>query len=341
MAAMTDDMPARVRAALHNVHTIFDYSGTPQEIIEELELALRLYQKANDPVGIADAYWNIAAMRLSQNPQDAGAWQMLQESITMAEAANDSLVANCARASMSFWTQALDRFDEAETMAREGVQRCRETGDLANLSIMLFQLGHCLADQLRFEEAIPCFEEAVEVARDLKDPVGEMRALGALAEVCRFAGDLPRSLALNAQAVALGEAYVPPIEVTQPMVWQAKALNDAGEHDAAYQVLLKVTRRCVQKNLRQAGWYLDLFDAFTCVYSGQGSMLKAARIAGAADRCLASMNRRRLNHNIREYAPYIAKARAALGDDLYEATRAEGSAMTLDEAIAFVLDEGN
>ncbi len=103
---------------------------------------------------------------------------------------------------------------------------------------------------------------------------------------------------------------------------------------------LELTRLLADKNVQELEMFLDLFDALACVYSGMDQPLKAARITGAADRCCAQCSRRRFVHNEREYAPYIAKARAALGDEAYEAARAEGHAMTLEEAIAYVLDEG-
>ncbi len=144
------------------------------------------------------------------------------KALALAEAARDSLVVNRGRTMLSYFTQVQDRFDEAEAIARAGLQSCRETGDLVSLIRMLFQLGHCLAEQLRFDESAPCFEEAVATARDLNDPFGEMSALGAWAEVCRFTGDLPRALLLIEQTVAFGKAHVHPLD-------PVSALDLAGE----------------------------------------------------------------------------------------------------------------
>ena len=57
--------------------------------------------------------------------------------------------------------------------------------------------------------------------------------------------------------------------------------------------------------------------------------------------CLASAGVRRWLTNEWEYAPYIARARAALGDAAYDAALAEGRAMTVEQAVAYALGEGD
>ena len=56
-----------------------------------------------------------------------------------------------------------------------------------------------------------------------------------------------------------------------------------------------------------------------------------------SDGIFEALKHRRWQHNEWEYAPYIAKARAALGDEAYEAAYAKGRAMTLEHAIDYAL----
>ena len=41
-----------------------------------------------------------------------------------------------------------------------------------------------------------------------------------------------------------------------------------------------------------------------------------------------------------EFEPYITIARAVMGDQAFEAARAEGRAMTREQAVKFALEEG-
>jgi hypothetical protein len=49
------------------------------------------------------------------------------------------------------------------------------------------------------------------------------------------------------------------------------------------------------------------------------------------------LKHRRWLHNEWEFAPYIAKARIALGEEAYATAYAEGRAMTLEQAIDYAL----
>jgi hypothetical protein len=42
-----------------------------------------------------------------------------------------------------------------------------------------------------------------------------------------------------------------------------------------------------------------------------------------------------------EFEPYITIARAVIGDQEFEAARAEGRAMTRDQAVKFALEDGH
>jgi hypothetical protein len=60
---------------------------------------------------------------------------------------------------------------------------------------------------------------------------------------------------------------------------------------------------------------------------------------GMADNMIALNGHYRRANHVWEYAPYIEKARAALGDAAYEAALAEGRAMSVEQAVAYALGE--
>ena len=60
---------------------------------------------------------------------------------------------------------------------------------------------------------------------------------------------------------------------------------------------------------------------------------------GMADNMIALNGHYRRANYVWEYAPYIEKARAALGDAAYDAALAEGRAMTVEQAVAYALGD--
>ena len=110
-----------------------------------------------------------------------------------------------------------------------------------------------------------------------------------------------------------------------------------GDFSSAHELLNKALR------LRQTrpmpfGTY-GIFDLMAVVASAQGKALRAAHLRGMADSMIAMNNHYRKANYIWEYAPYIAKARATLGDAAYETAYAEGRTMTVEQAVAYALDE--
>ena len=66
--------------------------------------------------------------------------------------------------------------------------------------------------------------------------------------------------------------------------------------------------------------------------------MRCARLRGFVERLMTERNHYRRANLEWEFAPYIAKARAALGDEAYEAAYAEGRAMSVEQAVAYALE---
>jgi hypothetical protein len=126
-----------------------------------------------------------------------------------------------------------------------------------------------------------------------------------------------------------------------PILLLAKSLNDVGEQTRALPLLKELIVIFQQRGVVDPEGYVAVFDTLACVCSGQGDSLRTAKLVGKADAIMAAVKHRRSLHNDWEYAPYLAKARAALGDEAYAAAYAEGRAMTLEQAIEYALSQGD
>jgi hypothetical protein len=72
---------------------------------------------------------------------------------------------------------------------------------------------------------------------------------------------------------------------------------------------------------------------------GLGRSDRGALLLGAADGALRVLGSRRHPGDLPEYERVVASIRATLGEDRYERLYAEGGRMSLDEALALVLEE--
>jgi tetratricopeptide (TPR) repeat protein len=64
-------------------------------------------------------------------------------------------------------------------------------------------LGNAYADMGNFKKAIDCYEQALNIARRIKDPRGEANALGNLSIIWSDLGDLDKALTLARQALQI------------------------------------------------------------------------------------------------------------------------------------------
>ena len=70
-----------------------------------------------------------------------------------------------------------------------------------------------------------------------------------------------------------------------------------------------------------------------------GQPERAARLFGAAETALTAIGAQIWPSNRRDYDRNVAVVRAALEGKHFSAARAEGRAMTLEQAVAYALDE--
>jgi len=338
-AAITDDMPPRLRAAIHLLSAEWNTQATHEDGLREYEQSLRLYREAGDPIGIADALFNIGARRLWRDENDAEAAQMILEAIRRADDAGDMIVAHCARLALGDERMCRRRLDEAEALLRDGIQACRNTNDLANLTRFLGTLGQLLLQRLQFREAMPWFEESIQVARLIQNPMDEMIPRSLMAEAFRYAGDKRSALDMNREVLAFARERLDDLDCLLPMLLLAKSLNDFGEQAQAISLLKELRGIYVKYHIHEARWYDGIFDILATICVELGDYARAARCWGVGDSCLASVGARRWLTNEWEYSPYIARARSALGDAAYEAALAEGRAMTVEQAVAYAFGE--
>ena len=71
------------------------------------------------------------------------------------------------------------------------------------------------------------------------------------------------------------------------------------------------------------------------VAAAQGDAERCVRLRGLVERLMNERHHYRRENLNWEYAPHIAKARAVLGDDAYDAAFAEGRAMMSEQALAY------
>jgi predicted ATPase/class 3 adenylate cyclase len=182
------------------------------------------------------------------------------------------------------------------------------------------------------------YAEAEALAR----PTGDGWTLGHIllgrAELARRGGDYPLARRLCEEALALRRAHRDPREIggTLALLGQvALAAGDAATARARLTEALTV--------LRDAGYVWDIpqrLQELARVAAAQGQPERAARLWGAAAAQHQALFGRPLSADWGQaLAQATAALRAQLGDTTFAAAWAAGQAMTLEQAVAYALEE--
>ena len=192
-------------------------------------------------------------------------------------------------------------YGQAAKMLEEGLALTRE-GDHKNRGVgSLIGLGEVAWSQGDYEQATQKFEEALALSQQAEDKFGTVLPLYGLGRVAQSQGNYSLARALHTEGIMLYRERVVPS-------WEKKG--------AAYHLEALAILATTQKQLEQA---TQLFGASETLYP----MLRFEMSA-----------RERAEHD-----QSISAARAELGEEAFTAAYEEGKKMTLDEAVAYALQE--
>lgn len=162
-------------------------------------------------------------------------------------------------------------------------------------------LGKVAWAQGNYERAIKKFDEAMAVSQEANDQFGTVLALYGLGRVAQSQDDSISARALHTEGIMLYRERVIPY-------WE---IAGAAYHLEALAILITT-----QKQMKQAA----------CLFSASEKFFPRLRSEMSA--------RERTEHD-----QAIATARAALGEDAFTAAWEEGQAMTIEQVVAYALEE--
>jgi tetratricopeptide (TPR) repeat protein len=212
----------------------------------------------------------------------------------------------------------------------------RELGDRWELSECLTLKGRILYEQGDPAEARLCLQESLALARSLGERHSTAYALELLGEVASMENEVEaRSLLTESLALyrELGD--------TLGIVSDEYLL---GRLDLLYQRYAKASGH-FQTYLRICQDWLVVpriaqsLDGLAIVAAGLGRARRALRLAGASAHLRQDVPEQPSPRHLEELKNGLSPARKALGEIAAAAIWAEGQAMTLDEAVAYALQQ--
>ena len=252
-----------------------------------------------------------------------------------------SAVRTPARAKLLMYLAVLWPLDgQAESSRRlleEGVALGREIRDPYSIVVNLVGLGFLRQLDGALDDAYACFEEAVAVGREIERPLGLFMPRYWLAGVLRENGELIRARELLEEQLAVSRV--------QGDIWSVGltrfGLALLGLTEGAYEQAEELFRQSLKSwhtMTDPLGITIGL-SGIAWAAAARGHAGRAARLFGAEDALRERNGSLMLPLWQSDHARWQAAARAELGDEAFTAAWTEGQAMSLEQAVAYALED--
>lgn len=198
-------------------------------------------------------------------------------------------------------------------------------------------LGALFLDEGDFEKAQTYFEQHLRLDKKLDFKTGVIAALDNMADLHRTKGDFTQAEQYSQKAIQIArDCGISPSYSLYGLSMAALGKND-------YELALQLSTEIYSLDRTQYEKVAacDLILSRAAISAGLNQPERAAKLHGAAQAILETIDYRIMPFNQAELDRHIQIAREQLGEAEFEGLAAEGRTLTLSQAIAFALEESD
>lgn len=225
-------------------------------------------------------------------------------------------------------------FDDASRLFYEALEDYQGLGDLAGEATCLNSLGVVARGLMDIDAAEEFFLRCVEIRRKIDDP-RMSSAIGNLGIAALDRGEVDRAIKLFKESLELDMAQDDDWGVAINKNNLGVAYLEGGDIESAEPLILEGLRLCFE--LEEYDGVAESLEASAGVASAKGDAKRSGRLLGAAETLRGSMSTPITMADERRVARWTVSSHLAIGEEAYEASLQEGSAMTLEQAVDYAI----
>ena len=219
-------------------------------------------------------------------------------------------------------------FDVAERNFSSALELARAVGDRARVARLQSNLGTLAMYAGDHEQAVRRYEESATISRQMDDPFGLSLVIQNLGIAHDGVGRRDRAIELLEESVALARRAGDPAHTASALRTLARVLL-AGDTDRDR--AMELIRESLTRSL-DLGDRPGMIESLETV-AGQADPLTGAALMGAAEAARAAAGVIRQPDETAWVEATIASLRTALGDEAFDAARADGAELPLEAAV--------
>jgi predicted ATPase len=227
-------------------------------------------------------------------------------------------------------------YPEATRLAEESLQLARAQGDPGRIASALSNLGAVALAGGDGKRARPLLEEAVALSRELDEKPVAARAINNLGDLALTVGEYARAETLFQESLELLRELGDTSNVARSLFNLGAAVLQLGRHREAlshFRESIALSREMEDKE--DLAWCLEGFAALA---AAEENPERAARLLGAADALLDAMGGEFKPFERRLHEETVAATRSRLAPHSFDAMRAEGKSLSLEQAAEYALE---
>jgi tetratricopeptide (TPR) repeat protein len=227
--------------------------------------------------------------------------------------------------------------ERATAYAREGLDLCRELGDLTGIVSILTTLSRLTYARGDVSAPVAWLEEALATARQLGDQVREDEALITYGTLVYWQGEYSRAQALYEEGIRLGEKIGYHYQNLWARIYLAYAVLRQGDLQTARQFFTAGILDMQKANLI-IGMVFAL-EGLASLFVKEGATERAARLYAWADAMRSQMADRRPPVEQASVERDLSMIRSKVGESELARLSVEGQKMTLEQALVLSLED--
>jgi tetratricopeptide (TPR) repeat protein len=219
-------------------------------------------------------------------------------------------------------------FDTAGVHFNAALELARAVGDRARVARLQSNLGTLAMYAGDHAQAVRRYEEAALISRELGDPLGLSLVTQNLAIAHDGVGSRDRAIELLEESVTLARQAADPAHTASALRTLARVLlASESERDRAMELIRESLTRSLELGDRPG-----MIECLETV-AGQGDAVTGAQLMGAAEAARAAAGAIRQPDEAEWVEATTESLRSTLGEEAFEAARADGAALPLEVAV--------
>jgi tetratricopeptide (TPR) repeat protein len=302
-----------------------------------VEESLALYRQLEDKRGIAWALRMRAPLAANEEGDYEQSISLLEQSLALAEEVGDKVNLTFLHEWLGWQMMFGGDYPRATKLAERGMAFAHETGDQRALARLKTLLADTAVRQREYAQAEALYLDALALFRGLKAGRDVSWTLHELGKVARLQKEYERAATYCQE----GLTHARERPVAYLLYGLGHAVVRQGDHQRATALFRESLDRARARSAREqkslVRWILWGF----ALVAAEARARRAAILYAVVEPLFELPNWVWYLGDTEDYAGDVAFAREQLGEVAFAAAWAEGQAMSLEQAVAFALEEGD